>query len=73
MSDLTPEKIKEILSILFILPKGFCDEIILKADGDILIIKRELGFPEGYTSGGIPEAVSNIIPLEKTNVTKIEY
>lgn len=58
MSDLTPEKIKEILSILFVLPKGFCDEILLKADGDISIIEGKLGF---------------IIPLEKTNVTKIEY
>ena len=97
---------------LFVLPKDFCDEILLKADGDISIIEKELGFPEGYfaekeglvkidvmdiselnlripsgnetganslwlpggyTSGGIPEAVSDIIPLEKTNVTKIEY
>lgn len=37
---------------LFVMPKNFCDDIIHKADGDISIIEKELGFPEGYFSDG---------------------
>ena len=95
---------------LFVMPKKYCDDIILKANGNISIIEKELGFPEGYfsdggglvridanttaelqlrmpsgnetganklwipggnTSGGVPEAISNTLPLEKTTITRI--
>ncbi|MYL59331.1 hypothetical protein GLW20_17625, partial [Virgibacillus halodenitrificans] len=95
---------------LFVLPKNYCDEIVSKANGDISIIEKELGFPEGYfsdggglvrvdaddvtglnlrlpsgnetganslwipggyTSGNVPEAISDIIPLDQTTVSRI--
>lgn len=95
---------------LFVMPKAYCDEIILKANGNMSIIEKELGFPEGYfsdrgglvridvedtsglnlripngnetganslwtpggyTSGNIPEVISDIIPLEKTEISRI--
>lgn len=33
---------------------------------------NSLWIPGGYTSGGISEAVSNTIPLDKTEITKID-
>lgn len=92
------------------MPKNYCDSVISKANGDISIIEKELGFPEGYfrdgggliridvndvnglnirmpsgneaganslwipgvkTSGGVPEAITDIIPLERTNISRI--
>ena len=85
-------------------------DVISNANGNISIIERELGFPEGYfsnqgglvrididdisglnirmpsgnetganklwlsegyTSGGVPEAITDIIPLSRTKITKI--
>ena len=96
---------------LFVMPQKFCDDVIAEAGGDISIIEKRLGFPEGYfkdggglvridvdntsglnlrmpngnetganslwipggrTSGGVPEAITNTIPLERTNITRIE-
>ena len=95
---------------LFVMPKSLCDDVISNANGNISIIERELGFPEGYfsdqgglvrididdisglnirmpsgnetganelwlpggyTSGGVPEAITDIIPLSRTKITKI--
>ena len=96
---------------LFVMPRKFCDEVIAEASGDISIIEKRLGFPEGYfksgggliridvdnleglnlrmptgnetganslwipggrTSGGVPEAITNTIPLDRTTITRIE-
>lgn len=34
------------------MPKKYCDDIISRANGNISIIEKELGFPEGYFSDG---------------------
>ncbi len=96
---------------LFVMPKNYCDDVIARANGNISIIERELGFPEGYfsdgggliridapntselniripsgnetganklwipggkTSGGVPEAITNTIPLKDTTITRID-
>ena len=96
---------------LFVMPKSLCDDVIKKANGDISIIEKELGFPEGYfsdggglvridvedisglnirmpsgnetganslwlpggyTSGGVPEAITDTIPLSRANITTID-
>ena len=93
---------------LFVMPKSLCDDILKKANGDILYIEKALGcepghfsegawlidvdnifglnlrlpngnehgansywIPGGYTSGGVPEAISDTIPLSETNVQKV--
>eukprot|EP00828_Plagiopyla_frontata_P014789 TRINITY_DN1927_c0_g1_i8.p2 TRINITY_DN1927_c0_g1~~TRINITY_DN1927_c0_g1_i8.p2 ORF type:complete len:440 (-),score=55.90 TRINITY_DN1927_c0_g1_i8:85-1404(-) len=95
---------------LFVLPKKYCNEVVFRANGDISIIEKELGFPKGYfsdggglvridvddvtglnlripngnetganslwlpggyTSGNVPEAISDIIPLNKTTISRI--
>ncbi len=95
---------------LFVLPKKYCDEVLFKANGDISIIEKELGFPKGYfrdggglvridvddimglnirlpsgnetganslwipggyTSGKVPEAITDIIPLDKTTISRV--
>ena len=96
---------------LFVMPKNYCDDVIARANGNISIIEKELGFPEGYfsdgggliridapntselniripsgnetganklwipggkTSGGVPEAITNTIPLKDTIITRID-
>ena len=96
---------------LFVMPKNYCDDVITRANGNISIIEKELGFPNGYfsdgggliridtdnvsglniripsgnetganklwipggnTSGGVPEAITDTIPLKDTTVTRIE-
>ena len=96
---------------LFVMPKNYCDDVIERANGNISIIEKELGFPEGYfsdgggliridapntpelniripsgnetganihwipggkTSGGVPEAITNTIPLKDTTITRID-
>ena len=96
---------------LFVMPKNYCDDVVAKANGDISVIEKVLGFPDGYfsdggglvridvddiaglnirmpsgnetganklwipggyTSGGVPEAISDTIPLSRTNITRIE-
>lgn len=96
---------------LFVMPKNYCDDVIARANGNISIIEKELGFPEGYfsdgggliridapntpelniripsgnetganklwipggkTSGGVPEAITNTIPLKDTTITRID-
>ncbi|MDO4305104.1 MAG: hypothetical protein Q4D94_14450, partial [Bacillota bacterium] len=96
---------------LFVMPKEYCDDVISRANGNISIIEKELGFPEGYfsdggglvridtlntselnirmpsgnetganklwipggkTVGGVPEAITNTIPLKDTTVTRID-
>ena len=37
---------------LFVIPKKYCDDVIARANGDISIIERELGYPEEYFSDG---------------------
>lgn len=32
---------------------------------------NDLWIPGGYTSGGVPEAVTNTIPLDNTQITKL--
>ena len=93
------------------MPKNYCDDVIERANGNISIIEKELGFPEGYfsdgggliridapntpelniripsgnetganihwipggkTSGGVPEAITNKIPLKDTTITRID-
>ena len=95
---------------LFVMPKNYCDDVIARANGNISIIEKKLGFPEGYfsdgggliridalntselniripsgnetganklwipggkTSGGVPEAITNTIPLKDTTITRI--
>jgi hypothetical protein len=95
---------------LFVMPKSYCDEVVLKANGNVSIIETELGFPKGYfsdggglvridvedisglnirmpsgnetganslwmpggkTSGGVPEAITDIIPLDRADISKI--
>ena len=95
---------------LFVMPKKYCDEVVAKANGDISIIEKELGFPigyfsdggglvridvddvtslnlrlpsgnetganslwipGGYTSGNVPEAITDIIPLDKTTISRV--
>ena len=96
---------------LFVMPKNYCDDVIERANRNISIIEKELGFPEGYfsdgggliridapntpelniripsgnetganihwipggkTSGGVPEAITNTIPLKDTTITRID-
>ena len=96
---------------LFVMPKNYCDDVIARANGNISIIEKELGFPDGYfsdgggliridapntpelniripsgnetganklwipggkTSGGVPEAITNTIPLKDTTITRID-
>jgi hypothetical protein len=96
---------------LFVMPKNYCDDVISGANGNISVIEKELGFPDGYfsdggglvridadnisglniripsgnetganklwipggkTSGGVPEAITNTIPLKDTTVTRLE-
>ena len=96
---------------LFVMPKNYCDDVIARANGNISIIEKKLGFPEGYfrdgggliridapntpelniripsgneaganklwipggkTSGGVPEAITNTIPLKDTTITRID-
>lgn len=91
----------------FVMPKNYCDEIAAKANGDISVYEKLLGFDEGHfsdgggliridienleglnlripsgnevganshwipggkTDGGIPEAVTDLIPNEPNNV-----
>ena len=95
---------------VFVLPKKYCDGVVLRANGDISIIEKELGFPKGYfsdggglvrvdvddvtglnlrlpsgnetganslwipggyTSGNVPEAISDIIPLKQATISRI--
>lgn len=95
---------------LFVMPKKYCDEVVSRANGNISIIEKELGFPNGYfsdggglvkidcdditglnlripsgnetganslwlpggyTSGNVPEAISDIIPLNQTSISRI--
>jgi hypothetical protein len=95
---------------LFVMPKNYCDKIIAKANGNVSIIEKELGFSDGYfsdggglvridvedisglnirmpsgneyganslwipggfTSGGVPEAITDIISLDRAIVTRI--
>ena len=35
---------------LFVMPKKYCDDVISRANGNISIMGKELGFPEGYFS-----------------------
>ncbi|BCZ45186.1 hypothetical protein psyc5s11_12530 [Clostridium gelidum] len=95
---------------LFVLPKKYCDGVVSRANGNISIIEKELGFPNGYfsdggglvridcddvtgvnlripsgnetganslwlpggyTSGNVPEAISDIIPLDQTSISRI--
>ena len=96
---------------LFVMPKNYCDDVIERANRNISIIEKELGFPEEYfsdgggliridapntpelniripsgnetganshwipggkTSGGVPEAITNTIPLKDTTITRID-
>ena len=96
---------------LFVMPKKYCNSVITRANGNISIIEKELGFPEGYfrdgggliridapntpelniripsgnetganklwipggkTSGGVPEAITNTIPLKDTTITRLD-
>ena len=34
---------------------------------------NELWLPGGYTSGGVPEAVTNTIPLDNAQITKLNF
>ena len=34
---------------------------------------NDLWIPGGYTSGGVPEAVTNTIPLNNTQITKLNF
>ena len=34
---------------------------------------NDLWIPGGYTSGGVPEAVTNTIPLDNTQITKLNF
>jgi|GEM_PF-3549864 len=93
---------------LFVMPKGYCDEIEQYANGDVSVWEEKLGFdigyftrsgglvridiadinglniripsgredgvnehwlPGGYTSGGVPEAVTDLVPNNEDNVT----
>ncbi len=95
---------------LFVLPKDYCDGVISRANGNISVIEKELGFPQGYfsdggglvridvedisglniripsgnetganslwipggrTSGNVPEAITDVIPLDRTKISKI--
>ncbi len=95
----------------FVMPKSVCDEVSIRANGDISVYEIELGFdvghfedggglirididdlndlnlrlpsgnetganshwiPGGYTDGGVPEAVTNLIPNDMQNVTITE-
>jgi len=95
----------------FVMPKNFCDEIAMKAKGDISVYEISLGFdighfsdggglvridindlkglnlrmpsgneagannhwiPGGKTDGGIPEAVTDLIPNTIDNITVTE-
>lgn len=95
---------------LFVMPKKYCDKVLSKANGNLSIVERELGFPEGYfkrggglvridaddvsssniripsgnetgandlwipggyTSGNVPEAVTNTISLDEVKITKL--
>ena len=33
---------------------------------------NDLWIPGGYTSGGVPEAITDTIPLDRTHVTRID-
>ena len=96
---------------LFVMPRNYCDGVIARANGNISIIEKKLGFLEGYfrdgggliridapntpelniripsgneaganklwipggkTSGGVPEAITNTIPLKDTTITRID-
>ncbi len=91
----------------FVMPKNYCDEIATKANGDISVYEKLLGFDEGHfadggglvridvdnldglnlripsgneaganshwipggkTDGGVPEAVTDLIPNDPSNV-----
>lgn len=95
---------------LFVLPQNYCDGVITRANGDISVIEKELGFsqgyfsdggglvridvenvnglniripswnetganslwiPGGYTTGDVPEAITDIIPLDRANISRI--
>ncbi len=95
----------------FVMPKNLCDEIAMKANGDISVYEKSLGFdighfsdggglvrididdleglnlrmpsgnevgannhwiPGGKTDGGIPEAVTDLIPNTPDNITVTE-
>ena len=98
-------------STQFVMPKNYCDEIAIKANGDISVYETSLGFdighfddggglvridvnsveglnlrmpsgneagannhwiPGGKTDGGVPEAVTDLIPNNPSNVTITE-
>lgn len=95
----------------FVMPKKFCDEIAMKANGDISIYEQSLGFdighfhdgggliridienidglnlrmpsgneaganshwiPGGKTDGGVPEAITDLIPNNSRNISVTE-
>lgn len=94
----------------FVLPKKYCNQIEIIANGDISVYEKSLGFelghfadggglvrididsldglelrlpsgneaganrywvPGGYTDGGVPEAVTNLIPIDEDNISVI--
>lgn len=95
----------------FVMPKNYCDEIAAKANGDISVYEKSLGFDEGHfadggglvrididnldglnlripsgneaganshwipggkTDGGVPEAITDLIPNDPNNVLVTE-
>ncbi|WOO36598.1 hypothetical protein R2R35_22855 [Anaerocolumna sp. AGMB13020] len=49
---------------LFVMPKNYCDDVISRANGNISIIEKELGFPDGYFSDG-----GGLIRIDADNVS----
>ena len=65
----------------FVLPQNYCDKIASEVAGDIKYYEKALGFeaganshwiPGGKTDGGVPEAITDLIPNTPDNVTITE-